>query len=288
LRTLEANREAMAVREVARRAGLALRSAQIAVERLREVGILRGVGSGSRGLVEWNGEHPLSVALGALFEAETRRRDRILRGVTEILGNRGPVVLSAWMAESESTSVDLELGVLAAAGDVDRLVDELREELAPLMRRESIWIEVRGWTRADLEDATVRAVEHDAGVLHVAGAPLDAFLPRSEAPSRGPRSHREVDDDLRAKMQRVARSIRLRPEIVSTALEEIDARLSDAEPREAKTLREWRRILDTMSVERLARWLVEDSERADRLRQSIPATLLRSTDTDNDGPGSDR
>lgn len=47
--------------------------------------------------------------------------------------------------------------------------------------------------------------------------------------------------------------------------------LSRASPRERRELMEWIRILSTMSAARLQRFLVEDSERAIRLRQTLPA-----------------
>ena len=50
--------------------------------------------------------------------------------------------------------------------------------------------------------------------------------------------------------------------------------MQKASERERRELTEWARVLDTMSPARLQRFLTEDSERATRLRQTVPARNL--------------
>ena len=50
----------------------------------------------------------------------------------------------------------------------------------------------------------------------------------------------------------------------------ITSRLTKAAPGEQRELREWDRILRTMSTARLRRFLVDPGERATRLRQTLP------------------
>jgi hypothetical protein len=55
------------------------------------------------------------------------------------------------------------------------------------------------------------------------------------------------------------------------AEERVRHRAREASPRERRELAEWIRILSTMSPARLRRFLLENSERAIRLRQTLPA-----------------
>ncbi|MBR9990237.1 MAG: hypothetical protein KFH98_10795 [Gemmatimonadetes bacterium] len=60
------------------------------------------------------------------------------------------------------------------------------------------------------------------------------------------------------------------PSIIHRAIEWIDERERNASGIPAGDLAEWRSILSTLSVRQVQALLVEQSERADRLRQSLP------------------
>lgn len=83
-------------------------------------------------------------------------------------------------------------------------------------------------------------------------------------------SHRQVDDIARRLAEAIADLLPTDPSLIDRALEWIDQRLEEASRREAHDLREWRRILSRLSVPQIRAFLTEDSERADRLRQSLP------------------
>ena len=58
--------------------------------------------------------------------------------------------------------------------------------------------------------------------------------------------------------------------MIAIAEERVRRRVREASPRERRELAEWIRILSTMSPARLRRFLLENSERAIRLRQTLP------------------
>ena len=64
--------------------------------------------------------------------------------------------------------------------------------------------------------------------------------------------------------------------MIAMAEERVKRRAGEASPRERRELMEWIRILSTMSPARLQRFLLEDSERAIRLRQTLPALTFLS------------
>lgn len=277
LRVLEQTRESMAVRELARRAGEHLRSVQLAVDRLVEAGVVEHVGTGPRPQVRLNSKHPLAPALQMLFEAESARFDRVVSQLKSLAKEHASQAKAVWLTPAgTSDGTGLEVGVLAASGDVDAFTDALREYVADLMGREDLSIEVRGWTRPDL--AALKSLPLYASGERIV---LQGILPGElvdQPLGAGGRSHLAADEDLRDRAKRVAAELQRRPELIREAREELAGRLTSAQPPEAKTLREWQQVLDGMSMPRLREWLVSRSERATRLRQSMPLVFLQAAD----------
>lgn len=286
LRVLEHARESMAVRELARRAGEHLRAVQLAVGRLVDVGIMKRVGTGSQQQVQLNEGHPLAPTLQQLFEAERARYDRCVDELKVLARKHAARATAVWLLEAASPEgAGLEVGLIAPSGEVDALTDALREPVGGLMRQEELTIEVRGWTRPDLEAL-------DWSPFSAAGEPmlLWGVLPEELAHAQGAvgrRSHRDADEALLDRARRAAAALERRPELVRKARDEVAKRLVTAPPPESKTLREWQDILNSMSVSRLRKWLVGRSERATRLRQSMPFVLMEAAQSEL-GPGRDR
>lgn len=277
LRALDHAGQPMSVRELARRAGIHLRGAQIAVDRLVGAGILERQGTGDRKLVGLRVEHPLVPALRGLFESERARFERLVDTLKDIAQTSAPTAQAVWIHEAGiDLSPSLQLGVLARSSDVDRLVDTLRESVGTLGRREDVPIEVRGWTRPDVD-----ALRADQTPWSEGAVPLWGVLPhpdQQQRPTKGHsrRAHHAADAALRDRAQLIAKAVARRPELVALAAREIAKRLKSADPRAARTLREWQQVLESMTVDRLCRWLADGGEQATRLRQSMPVTFLRA------------
>lgn len=287
LRVLEQTRESMAVRELARRAGEHLRAVQLAVDRLVEAGVIEYVGTGRQQHVRLNMRHPLASAMQMLFEAERTRFERVVSQLKSLARERASQATAVWLTEGmPADGTELEVSVLAGSADVDALTHALRESVADLMAREDVSVEVRGWTRPDLEAL-------DPSPLSATGQPilLWGVLPQKlagEPRGAGRRSHAAVDEALRDRAKQVAAVLERRPELVREARDEVAKRLLTAPPQEAKTLREWQEVLDSMSVPRLRRWLVGRSERTTRLRQSMPIAFLQAADEQSGSPRGQR
>lgn len=275
LRALEQTRESMAVRELARRAEEHLRSVQLAVERLVDAGVVERVGTGPRQHVRLNEQSPLTPALAQLFEAERTRLDRLLTRLKSLAKKHANDATAVWLREAAADQgVNMEVGVLAPSDTIDALTDAVREALTRVMSDEDLTIDVRGWTLPDLE-----ALEAEGPAVSGNFVMLTGLLPdRLEGARRGTgrRSHAAVDQALRERAMRIADALVRNPELVRSARAEVTKKLLTASPAEAKTLREWREVLGGMSVPRLRRWLVGRSERATRLRQSMPLSFLRA------------
>jgi hypothetical protein len=112
----------------------------------------------------------------------------------------------------------------------------------------------------------------------VAGVPPVALTARSRsaASDSTPASHDIHDARSRRLALAIAAKIRRDPGLIATAEGHVKRLAHKAGARERRDLTEWIRILSTMSPARLRRFLVEDSERATRLRQTLPALNLLS------------
>ncbi|HEX9691365.1 MAG TPA: hypothetical protein VGA22_04635 [Gemmatimonadales bacterium] len=267
----------MAVRELARRAGEHLRAVQLAVGRLVDAGIIERVGTGTQQQIRLNEQHPLSSALEQLFGAESTRFERCVNELKRLAKEHAGHATAIWLLECVSPDGSgLEVGLMAPSAEVDALTDALRESVAELARGEDVSIEVRGWTRPDLEALAWSP-------LSATGQPtlLWGVLPEAvvDAPSGVPRrSHAAADEALLERAKRAVVALERHPELVRKARDEVAKRLSTAPPQESKTLREWQDVLNGMRVPQLRKWLVGRSERATRLRQSMPLVLLQAAD----------
>lgn len=277
LRVLEQTRESMAVRELARRASEHLRAVQLAVQRLVETGMVERVGTGAQQQVRLNERHPLLPGLHQLFEVERWRFDRLVDQLRSLAKENASQATAIWLREGASpTGIGIEVNLLAPSREVDAVTDALCKAVADLMHREDVVIEVQAWTLPDLEALGAAALS--AGDQAIV---LQGILPEQLRPWRGPtapRSHAAADAILLDRAKRVAAVLERRPELIRQARSEVRKRLATAPPSVAKTLREWQELLHGLTIPRLQRWLVGRTERATRLRQSMPLVFLRASD----------
>jgi hypothetical protein len=118
-----------------------------------------------------------------------------------------------------------------------------------------------------------------AEVVVLDGVPPLALIASGSGTSRasGKRAVRSHEDhDARARRLAVAVAAKLErdPGLVRAARRHVAERAKKASPQERRELQEWARVLSTMAPGRLRRFLVESSERATRLRQTLPALDL--------------
>lgn len=279
LRVLDQTDEPMSVRELARRTRMHLRAMQVAVEKLEYAGILERVGTGSHPQVRLRRAHPLATAVRDLFQAERTRVERILEDLKGVAREHRRRADAIWLegpvaGGHEGGDETLFIGVLAPSDRVDAVVDDLRERMGEFMRREDITIEVRGWTKADLE-----AMAHERGLeiaMPLLGTPPGVVRDGAPAKRGRSRSHADIDAELRDRGRRISQALVRKPELVGQAREEITKRLATASPQEARTLREWQQLLEGLSLQRLRRWLIDSGEQATRLRQSMPVAFLKA------------
>jgi hypothetical protein len=282
LRVLSRTTLPMSATEIARQAAITLSGVGRALGTLEQTGIIEFVGVGRRRPVQLRRAHPLAPVLEELFAAEARRVTTIFARIRAAAETLTPTLRSVWVEGPVARGTDraddpVVVGVLAGAKELDATVEALVVALTPLEIEEDITIEVRGRTAADLAVAVgSERQELDAAVLLLGPPPLALVGTERarEAANRGraatPVSHAVLDERARVLGAAVAAKLGHDPSLVERARSYIAQRLLKASPGERRELQEWDRILRTMSLPRLRRFLVEPSERATRLRQSLP------------------
>lgn len=244
------------------------------VNRLTETGAVVFIGSGRQQLVTLRADYPFYGHLGVLFAAERDRFKRLQRALTEIIEGLSIKPESAWIfgpaaAGTDSYGEAVQVALLGSLDTIDKLTDEFRANLSARNLEETVdvTVESRGITKADL---LTRPYLTEGAIIHIWGLhPLAEKAP-SDGTSSQWKSHREIDqkqlNDSKAWSELLASYPEIIPRTVSYLEHEIPKRTSG----EKQVLAEWKQILDKMPLQRLKKLIESDSQRANRLRQSLP------------------
>lgn len=267
--------------ELARRAGLGRTSIYPALRALEFVGIVEFVGAGAQRHVQLRERHPFASGLKELFRAEAGRFDKLTTALRAVFVESPVRALSAWVADVATAPRDADavrLYFVVIPEDKDTLFDYLNERLPAVERSQDLQVLVTGLTRSELESLSRRHGNAlDNPTLLEGASPVGLLQPdRSGARKPAPVTHDEHDVRARRLALGIAVKIKRDPGVIVLAQHRLERRSQRASPRERRELREWLRILSTMSPARLRAFLVENSERATRLRQSLPALNLLS------------
>ncbi len=276
LRVLALQNTSLTAGELAKRAMLGRSSIYPALRELERVGVVEFIGAGPRKLVQLRGGYPLSRTLKELFRAEARRFDALTDALRELLSRVPRVPLSAWIdrgGENSKCTETLTLYLVARPEELNALTDYLNERLTDLERKHDVHIAVHGLMPSELENLHRTLLTTPNAIILLGGVPPVALLERSRSTAKTPTiaSHDEHDARSRRLAVAIAAKIRRDPGLIAIAEGRVRRRVREASPRERRELAEWIRILSTMSPARLQRFLLEDSERAIRLRQTLPA-----------------
>lgn len=271
LRELCLAKSPLSIADAATRAELSHSGARKALLRLAASGLVErhGAGRNRRFAIRW--EDSLASALVELFTAERRRYDDLLGSLRRVFEECSDPPLSAWVREfPHRLSEPLEIEFLRGARGFQEVSRELRQRISEIERRFAMTIELIGYTRADLPEARIKEY------VLLAGVPLAVSL--AECGTTGRFTHADHDRQSLDVSGRVAELIDQDPSIVERALQHIDKLLGEEQGPAAHDLREWQQILKDYSLDRLIRFLISDSVRAVRLRQSSPFPAVLTKD----------
>lgn len=278
LRALSTAQVPLSQSELARRAELHLRGLPATLAALEAVGVISYAGRGRTRQVQLHHQHPFVQELRHLFQAETSRWNRIVQGLRQAAAEFRRGLVAAWIegpvAEGTDTIDDsIDVTFLFDQPADNALQAAVRESVNRVQLQEHVIIALRFHQRADMLRTTPeRRVNLRRALLLHGPAPVDLLPVTNEGDNddlefEGPP---EVVQQARSMAEKVASRLTHDPEMVVLAREFVDRRLAIAGATERLVLLEWKGLLDSLTPGQLARLLREKSERADRLRQSLP------------------
>lgn len=268
--------------ELSQRAQLGRTGVYPALATLEQAGIIEFAGAGSTRQVKLRKAHPLAAPIVALFRAEAQRIESLVGELRTTFAKVSKVVTSAWLKDqqyqTESGDPDMmTCYIVADPRSLPHVVDRIEEHLTKIERAFQVHIEVVPLARSEVS-SRVRSESLD-DVFLLAGVPPRALVKQAtQRTIRNQIMHGDHDTRARLFAQAIAAKLRHDPSIVRRMRANIVARSKKASEQEQRELKEWLRIVSTMSPAKLQRFLVDDSERAVRLRQSLPALGLLTPD----------
>lgn len=267
------------VAELARRTQLQASGIARVCTRLEDLGVIEAVGRGERNRqYRRTQRYSLATPVMTLFLEERTRAEQAISELRTAVEQSG--VRAGWIEGPVARGTDhpgdpLIVGVLVDPGEVESVRTGLGQQLLLIQAQRDVVIDLRVLTLADLRTADQKHLAELETAQPLSGPlPLDIADLRPGAPSeqRGAPRKRHQDIDLRSKefARIIADRLRRDPSLVEDAKRYIERRVPGASPGERLELAEWQTVLSTMSLPRLRRFLLEDSARATRLRQSSP------------------
>ena len=246
--------------DAAARSGLTETGARRALRRLARTGFVKRVGGGRSQQYTLRSEESLTDILTTLFRMERERYEALLSGIRSCFRGLAEV-RSAWIqALPESVEAPVEVAFVGDTDAVSWLGPELRTRMLDVERRFDVTIEIRGYTRTEAPD-----VDWGRATL-VAGVPTDG----ASGSTRPVRAHSDHDARAARLSAAIAALLDENPSLTRRAVQHVRRLLGEDHGSASHDLREWLALLETYSTERLRRFLVSDSTRAQRLRQSSP------------------
>ncbi|REL24511.1 ArsR family transcriptional regulator [Rhodohalobacter sp. SW132] len=273
LRSMIERQNAMSYSELAERTDISLPGVHKVVNRLLKTGIIAYRGSGKRQLIAAREEHPLFEALSGLFHAEKERVESLHAAIKQEIGKLNPQPLSAWMYGKTAQGKDqygdpLQIALFGKLISIDPVTDQFKERMAEsgIESKYDITIQITGITQADLDENHITL--HEGYEMLWGVDPI--FFAEGRRGTTGLTTHAELDLQSLQAGKAWAKLIKIYPEIIRRTIRHLEKQVSETESGVKGELTEWKHLLESASLQRLAKFLESEDEKAVRLRQSTP------------------
>lgn len=163
LRVLARHGGLLSAADISQRAALSKSSTRLGLLSLEESGVIVAEGSGYSRLYRLNAEHYLADHIRRLFDVEDQRFAAVIEAVKDSACNKAPLVEGLWIYGSvargdDRLGSDLDVAVVADAGDLAAVVETIRDSLAAHSGRLGFAASVVG---LDLSDVARLAGDRD-------------------------------------------------------------------------------------------------------------------------------
>lgn len=285
VRALALSKEPLARRELQRRTLLHAAGLPKSLTRLEEAGVIESVGVGRERPYRMRAQFTLTAKLVELFRAESERSTQVLDRIRQMVWQLNPTPDAAWIEGKVADATDgpndpIVIGILVAT-ETPEWATHLRAVSNGIQRAFDVQVETRLWRRSDLAATTEDEVRRLASASPLLGlAPLELAGHRAAESSmshqKTARSQEEHDAIGLGIGRAVAEALRKNPELQIRAREFVESQLAVRSAGVRLDIEEWKDILSDYSLARLRAFLISPSERATRLRQSLPFAAVFS------------
>ena len=249
--------DSIGVPEAAEKTGLTLAGARRALVKLAKTGYVQHVGGKRSQRYVLRESDPITNTIRELFRNESKRYQELRVKIREALENL-PEIQAAWI-DSPPTQVGkpLQIGVLSDSRSLSYLGEQVRKRMADVEWEFDLTIEIRAFSKADAPEDFLKGSELLAGYVDTGIS------------SKGS-THAERDERAARYSQAIVIILDRDPSLIKRASRYLEFQLEDDHGSASHDLREWQDILNRYSVQRIKDFLVSETPRAKRLRQSSP------------------
>jgi len=243
--------------EAAQRSGLTVAGARRALQKLAKTGIVETLGGGKSQRYKLRENDVLTNIIRALFQQESERYQQLKIKIRNILSLL-PEVIAAWMDQApESLGEPMQIGIVADGRSLAYLGKEIQQRMGDLEKEYDLIIDIRTFSIGEADDFSINNSEL-----------LYGFLGTTSTHSNY--SHRAHDERTARASAAIAKLLENNPSLTSRAIRHADNLLKESHGTATHDIREWRDLLQNYSQQRLRDFLVAESPRSLRLRQSSP------------------
>lgn len=271
LRILIETGRIMNIAEIAGRTGLSVPGVHKVISRLLKTGVIQQESSGRTQMVYIRKDHPLTPILTELFQSEKNNSENLFKKLKENIDELVQKPRSVWIYGKVAKGTDdygdpLQIAIYGQAKTIDDLTEHYKDRLIK-DRVESnfdVTIEVRGVTPAEMD-----LIMNPNKIMIWGYDPSRLYDVQGER-KEGMNSHRDLDIRSLNDADLWIEFIKTHPEIIERTKTYLEDKVRSEKSGTRNELQEWHKLLDSMSFQRLKKFMQSDSERSTRLRQSLP------------------
>jgi hypothetical protein len=151
----------------------------------------------------------------------------------------------------------LQIGILSDSRSLSYLGEQVRMRMADVESEFDLTVEIRTFSHADAPEDFLKGAELLAGYI-------DTGISSTGS------THAERDERAARYSHAIVKVLERDPSLIKRASRYLEFQLEDDHGSASHDLREWQDILTRYSVQRIKDFLVSETPRATRLRQSSP------------------
>lgn len=271
LRTLIDTGRGMSTTDISERTGLSVPGVHKIISRLLETGVVQREGSGRTSKVFIRKDYPLTPILNELFQTEKNNSTNLFKKLKQCVDELEVKPKSVWIYGKVAKGTDdygdpLQIAIYGHAKNIDELTETYKDRLIKghVESDFDVTIEVRGATSADVD--LIRGLDK---IMIWGFDPSQMYSNHSES-KEGAMSHQELDARSLNDAGLWMEFLKKHPEVIERAKTYLQEKIQSEQSGVRRELQEWHRLLESMSFQRLKKFMESDSERSTRMRQSLP------------------